>query len=293
MTRDTVTLDNGTLSVEVALRGAELQRLTLNDGRELLWHGDAAFWGGRAPILFPIVGKAPDDQVTVGGQGGRMAQHGFARRSDFALESAAPDRCRHVLTDSPETLAVYPCPFRLVVTHALTGAGLEVTAEVTNTGTAAMPFGLGFHPAFAWPLPGAAGRGHSITLANGGAPALARLGDGLLAPERLPSPFADGVLTLDHALFGADAMIFPEGAGDALTYAADAEGAPRLSFRFHNTPNLGIWSKPGAPFVCIEPWHGMAARTGAGPEIADRPDSVTLAPGAVARFGWSVTVEGS
>lgn len=84
-------------------------------------------------------------------------------------------------------------------------------------------------------------------------------------------------------------MIFPEGAGTALRYGA--ESGPRLSFEFEGLPHLALWQKPGAPFLCIEPWHGMAAEEEAGTEIADRPGSLVLAPGRTARFRWSVTIE--
>ena len=112
-------------------------------------------------------------------------------------------------------------------------------------------------------------------------------GDGRLLPERLPSPFDDGVLTLSHDMFDADAMIFPDGAGDALTYGP-ADG-PHLRFTFENLPNLAIWQKPGAPYLCIEPWHGLNAPLGAGPDMTERPATIVLAAGAVAEFAFAVT----
>lgn len=287
---DDVTLESPDLAVTVSRLGAEMQRIVTRDGRDLLWNGDPAFWTGRAPILFPIVGRAPADRIAVEGREAEMRQHGFARRSTFVLEEAQPAQCRHVLSDSDETRAVYPFAFRLAVTHRLVGPTLHVEVEVTNRSTRPMPFGLGFHPAFRWPLPGAEGAAHSITLANGAAPGLARLEDGLLLPARFASPFQAGRLALEADLFAQDALIFPQGAGSALRYAADAAGAPVLDFSFENLPNLAIWTKPGAPFVCIEPWHGMAAEKGAGPEIADRPDSVILKPGTNARFAYALTV---
>ena len=287
---DSVTIASERLSASVAALGAETQSLTLKGRGELLWGGDPAWWSGRAPILFPMVGGAPGDTVAFDGATYPMAKHGFARRSTFVLEEAGPDWCRHVLTDSDETRAAYPFAFRLAVTHALEGATLTVTAEVENPGDRPLPFGFGFHPAFRWPLPGAEGQPHRVVLENGAEPPLARLGaGGLLAPGRLPSPFSAGVLTLDPALFEADAMIFPEGAGTALRLEADGQGVPALRFAFENTPHLGIWQKPGAPYICIEPWHGMAAEEGAGPEMTARPGTVTLAPGDSIRFGFSVS----
>lgn len=290
MSTETVTIGNQTLRAEVSALGAEMQSLDWR-GHPLLWNGDAAFWTGRSPILFPIVGRADSDRIAVNGRVAEMKQHGFARRSLFALIRAEAGSCTHELTASEATREAYPFAFRLSLTHAIVEDTLTVTARVTNKDTEPMPFGLGFHPAFLWPLPGSGNAQHKIALDNGAEPALARLEGGLLPPTRLPSPFRAGRLPLAHDQFEDDAMIFPEGAGEGLAYGADS--GVQLRFHFRNLPNLALWQKPGAPFLCIEPWHGMAQGAGSGPEIADRPFSQILAPGMAAEFAFSVTVTGS
>jgi len=277
---------NAYLTVDVSSLGAEMQALTRADGRSFLWNGDAAFWSGRSPVLFPMVGKAPENRISVEGKPYEMAQHGFARRSEFSLTASTGTLCRYELAASEATRAVYPFEFLLALTHALDGLRLTVSAEVENRDARPMPFGLGFHPAFVWPLPGAAGQAHAVTLDNGAEPALMRLEGGLVRPQKLPSPFHAGSLTLDHRMFEADAMIFPEGAGKGLTYAA--EGGPQLKFSFDNLPNLALWTKPGAPFICIEPWHGTASELGGSDDLAKRPYGVTLQPGEKARFAFTV-----
>ncbi|MGR8965525.1 aldose 1-epimerase family protein (plasmid) [Rhizobium leguminosarum] len=283
-----IRIGNQDLTVDVSTLGAEMQALRSNDGRSWLWTGDAAFWTGRSPILFPIVGKAPDDKITIDGTVYPMAQHGFARRSEFALAASTETMCRFELTASEATRAVYPFEFQLAVVHAVKGRALTVTAEVSNRDQKPMPFGLGFHSAFAWPLPGASGRDHFVTLDNEGEPALVRLGGGLIDPAALPSPFDAGRLVLDHAMFEQDAMIFPSGAGEGLRYGA--EGGPAMHFHFENLPNLALWTKPGAPFLCVEPWHGTAAEAGGSSELSKRPSTTILEPGAVARFAFTVEI---
>ncbi|MFE3838102.1 aldose 1-epimerase family protein [Pseudogemmobacter sonorensis] len=290
MSAEPVRIANDHLSATVSALGAEMQTLELADGTPLLWHGDPAWWGGRSPILFPIVGRAPLDRIALDGVEAPMAQHGFARRRTFRLEEAGPTFCRHVLTSDSDTLGVYPRAFRLSVSHSLMGTELTVRAEVTNDDDRPMPFGLGFHPAFLWPLPGQEDLPHVVRLDNGAEPMMARVEDGLLLPGRQPSPFTEGWLAITPDLFESDAAIFPEDAGEQLSYGV--AGGRELHFRFHNLPNLALWQKPGAPFLCIEPWHGMAALKGAGPEIAERPFSVTLAPGHSRAFAFSVRVEG-
>jgi galactose mutarotase-like enzyme len=253
-----------------------------------LWTGDPAFWTGRSPILFPIVGKAPDDTIAIDGAVYPMAQHGFARRSEFALAASTATMCRYELSASDATRAIYPFEFQLAVVHAVEGRALTVTAEVTNRDQKPMPFGLGFHSAFAWPLPDASGRDHIVTLDNKGEPALVRLEGGLINPAALPSPFKAGRLVLDHAMFEQDAMIFPSGAGEGLRYGAESGRA--MLFHFENLPNLALWTKPGAPFLCIEPWHGTAAEAGASSDLSKRPSTTILAPGAVASFAFTVEI---
>lgn len=278
------------LTARISDLGAELQSLQLPDGRELLWQGDPAHWSGRSPLLFPIVGRAPENRITIGGEAFEMAQHGFARRSTFALVAKGADFTRHRLTDTAETRAQYPLAFQLDLEHRLDAHGLTITAEVTNPGAEMLPFGLGFHPAFRWPLPGSEGAVHEIELHNNAEPPRRALREGLIAEAELPSPFRKGHLLLSHDLFTEDALIFPDGAGQSLRYGA--QNGPGLEFRFENLPFLALWTKPGAPFLCVEPWHGMAARVGAGPALEDRPGTLHLAPGQSRAFTLRIRPSG-
>jgi len=285
---DIVRITSDELVVEVSSLGSEMQSLQTTDGREFLWNGDATFWTGRSPVLFPIVGKAPDNRLSIDGTGYDMGQHGFARRSEFELADASTSACRFELAASETSRKVYPFEFLLALTHSVDGHRLTVTAEVENRDTRFMPFGLGFHPAFLWPLPGAGDVPHMVTLDNGAEPLLTRLEDGLVTDDKLPSPFRKGSLTLAHSLFEADAMIFAEGAGTGLTYKA--QNGPSLKFSFDNLPNVALWQKVGAPFLCVEPWHGTAAQAGGSAELAERPYTTILPAGEKASFSFSVDV---
>lgn len=281
---------NAEITVDVAALGAEMQSIQTRDGRHWMWHGDAAFWTGRSPVLFPIVGRAPNDSVSVNGHRYQMSQHGFARRSNFALVVEESDRCVYRLEASEASRAMYPFDFRLDIEHRLDGRSVIVTAEVTNLGRGVMPYGIGFHPAFAWPLPGAGAAPHMVALDNGAAPALHRLSGGLVNPEKLASPFRDGVLLLDHGLFAADAMVFPEGAGAGLRYGP--EDGPGIRFTWENLPNLALWTKPGAGYICLEPWHGTAAEVGGSDDLTERPYAELLGPGASGRYSFRAELEG-
>ncbi|MEH6521492.1 aldose 1-epimerase family protein [Sulfitobacter sp.] len=287
MTSTHTVLRSDALSLAVAPMGAEMQYLRTAAGDDLLWHGDAAYWTGRAPVLFPIVGRAVDDIVAVGDHTSPMPQHGFARRSVFTLEEQTETMCRHVLSDSVQSRAVYPFKFSLRLTHRLDGATLHVTAVVTNDDTQPMPFGFGFHPAFSWPLPNAQEAAHHVTLSNRGTPDMRALNDGLLRPEPGKGPFIGGNLELAEEMFNHGALVFPNGS-DALRYGP--KSGPSLAFEFHNLPDLALWHPTGAPFLCIEPWHGTASYIGDGPQISGRPNSIILPPQGSVEFGYSVTI---
>lgn len=281
---------NDQITVDIAALGAEMQSIQTRDGRHWLWHGDACYWTGRSPVLFPIVGKAPNDSVSIEGSRYQMSQHGFARRSNFELVVEESDRCVYRLSASEASRAMYPFDFQLDIEHRVEGSAVVVSAEVTNRDKRVMPYGIGFHPAFAWPLPGAAGKAHYIELDEGRAPKLHRLSGGLVDPEPQASPFLNGRLELNHSQFVTDAMIFPEGAGAGLRYGP--ETGPNVRFTWEGLPNFALWTKSVAGFICLEPWHGMAPQVGSSDELSQRPYSELLEPGAMARYAFRAEVRG-
>ncbi len=284
-----VRIENEHLSVEIAPMGAEMQNLRTSDGADWLWDGDPQFWTGRAPVLFPKVGRSPEDHLVIEGQRYPMSQHGFARRSEFALIDSGADFARFELRAGETTRKVYPFEFSLVIEHRLEGRGVRTVAVVSNLDQRPMPYGIGFHPAFLWPLPGCEGEKHRVTLDNGAEPLLAQLEGGLVKREKLPSPFVEGELALHDDLFKADALIFPEGAGTGLRYGADTRA---VRFTWENLPNLALWSKQGAQFVCLEPWHGTAAMVGGSDALEERPFVEVLPPGESRQYGLKVELEG-
>lgn len=284
-----VSLVSDELSADVALLGAELRRLDDAVGNALLWNGDPAFWTGRAPLLFPIVGGLADDTFRHGGKTYRLPRHGFARRSIFTLVERGTAHATLRLEDDQATRAVWPFAFRLDVTHALTGSTLATTATVTNRAAEPMPVAFGFHPAFRWPLPGAGPRGRHVVHFEKPEPAPVRRLDaqGLIEPEKRASPVHEATLALDDALFAEDALIFDRLTSRRLAYGA---GDVTLDIAFEGMPHLGLWSKPGAGFLCIEPWQGHADPAGFTGVLSEKPGMIHLAPGESRSFAMSVTL---
>lgn len=288
---DLVTLRSDALTASIDPLGAELWSLRDAEGRELMTDADPAFWSGHAPLLFPIVGALAGDQYRLGERHFAMPRHGFARRSQFALVEAEAGRALFRLEASEATRAVYPFDFRLDMAFALTGTTLAMTATVSNRGDAPMPFSFGYHPAFAWPLPfGGAAEDHRIVFERAESAPIRRLdpATGLVAPEPQPSPVEGNIYAPAYADFEADALIWDDLQSRSLTYGVP--GQPKLRIDFPDMPMLGIWQKPGARFLCIEPWAGIADPLGCTGDFASKPGVRTLAPGAQQRLRMDVTL---
>ncbi|MCJ8159764.1 aldose 1-epimerase family protein [Sphingomonas sp. LaA6.9] len=286
-----VSISSGDLTARIAPLGAELVSLTDAEGRELMSDGDPAFWTGRAPILFPIVGRLNRDEYRLGDRSYSLPQHGFARRSDFTVVAQDPDAVRFRLVDSPETRSVYPFAFVLDMAFHLDGPRLTMIATIGNPGSAPMPASFGFHPAFAWPLPyGGAREDHRIVFEKDEPAELrAIVPSGVIADTARPSPVEDNVLALGDNLFTNDALIWDKLESRALRYGA-SEG-PQLEIAFPDTEWLGIWTKPGTGFVCIEPWAGMADPEGFDGDFSEKPGVFIVAPGESRSFRMIVTLK--
>lgn len=282
--------DKGGLVAAINPFGAELSSLRDPAGRELMTDANPAFWTGRAPLLFPIVGTLQDDRYRLDGTSYPLPRHGFARRQAFTPVEQGKDRLLLRLTDTQETRAVYPFAFALDAEFRITGATLVMTVTATNRSGADMPASFGFHPGFSWPLPyGRPRAAHRIVFDHDEPAPLLQLEDGLVARDDRPSPVEGSVLPLEDGLFADDALIWDRLASSSLVYGAD--GGPSLLIAWGGTPHLGIWTKPGAHFICVEPWAGLADRAGYAGEIWDKPGMRRIGPGASASWWMSVTLQ--
>lgn len=289
---DLIEITNGELTARINPLGAELWSLTDANAREYMTDADPAFWGGHAPLLFPIVGSLNGDVLRLKGCEYALPRHGFARRSMFAPVHAEGAEARFRLTDSPDTRKVYPFGFVLEMAYRLDGMTLAMEATVTNPNGEALPFSFGYHPAFAWPLPGGADKAaHKLVFEKPEPQDIRRVasGTGVLLPEAEPTPVAGRELALSEDLFRADAVIWDQLASRSLSYGV--EGGPWLDIAFPDTPSLGLWQVPGARYICIEPWAGHADPKGFEGDFRDKPGVVLLEPGQSRSFRMEVAVK--
>lgn len=284
-------IGSGALTASINPFGAELSSLRDARGRQLMTDADPAYWSGRAPILFPIVGRLNDDVLWLDDTSYRMEKHGFARRSMFDIADSSGSHALLRLTSSARTMECYPFAFLLEIGFVIDDATLTMTARIGNTGDQPMPFSFGWHPAFAWPLPGGPLReDHCIEFdVDEAAPIKQLNADGLIEGDRA-TPVVGNRLDLADALFDRDALIWDPVESRRLRYGGDT--GPRLDIAFPDTPRLGIWTKPGARFLCIEPWHGIADSAGFNGDFREKPGVLMLAPDGQFRAEMRVTVTG-
>jgi galactose mutarotase-like enzyme len=290
MSEDWISIGGGAITAAINPYGAELSSLRDADGRELMTNADPAFWTGHAPLLFPIVGALNGGTYRLDGKSYAMGQHGVARRQPFTLVEQTTDHVMFRLTDTDVTREAYPFAFALDADYRLDGTTLTITITAHNRGERDMPASFGFHPAFAWPLPYGQDRAAHRILFDADEPdALCVLDGGLIASEDLPTPVDGQMLALRDDLFTQDALIWRTARSRSCRYGAP-EG-PQLRIEWSDMPSLGIWTKPGAHYVCVEPWDGIADPVGFTGEIWDKPGIRRIAPGASVSWWMSVTLQ--
>lgn len=273
------TISSDQLQVIIANKGAELQSIKTLEGPEWLWQADPAIWPRHAPLLFPLVGRLKDDTLLHKDRRYRLTQHGFARDMAFDMERLGTNHCTLLLQDNVATRTAYPFAFELRVTYQIVDKRVNTYYEVTNTGNEILPYSIGAHPAFVWPLtPDVPKEDHRIIFAQPEAQPIRRLKEGLLLPDYFPTPIMQQTLTLNDDLFRPDVLLFDHINSRNLTY--EAPGRAAITMGFPDFPHFGIWTKPGAGFICIEPWQGYASPQDFDGPFINKPGVVTLPPGA-------------
>ena len=280
MNKDVIELESGAARARLSLQGADWVGGAV-DGRELLWAPDGVHWDRTAPVLFPVCGWTRGGVARVGGETFPLGLHGFAMSEAFEVVGQGADHVTLRLTESPATLAQYPFPFTLEVTYRLDDSGMEVAALIRNPGDAPMPYAFGLHPGFRWPLAGGDKAAHRLVFdapERAEVPVIAP--GGLFSQQMRPVPVEGRKLLLDEALFAREALCFLGAASEGLSFEGP-EG--RLRMDWEGFPHLVVWSRPGAPFLCLETWTGHGDPEGFEGDLFDKPSMITLPPGGEGR----------
>ena len=289
-----ITIQSNGYSAAVDTLGAELVSFKGKDGFEHLWQGDKTYWGGHAPVLFPIVGALRGGKVRIKGEWYEMGRHGFARRREFTVTSQTENAVTLVLNSDGETKKQYPYDFRFTVTYTLNGATLETAFTAENTGAEKLPFCVGGHPGFNIPVAeGEVFEDYDIVFEK---PETQRcpeidLAECLIDFNKVTYTLEnETTIPLQHHLFYRDALVF-QNTNSASVAVKSRKSGRGVEMDFSEFPMLGIWSAANdGPYVALEPWTGCATGVDEDDEFLSKRGMKELEPGGKETHAFRVTI---
>lgn len=285
-----ITIENSQLTVKIQEKGAELCSIVCKaSGTEYLWQAAPDVWAKHSPVLFPIVGTLRNNTYVHKGSAYTMGRHGFARDMHFSVVDQDADQARLELQADATTLQQYPFLFCLQICYTLTDNTLEVAYSVANKGAKTMYFSIGGHPAFRLPINNDLRfEDYNLHFEHKEQADIYPLSpEGHLLAEGVPFLHNTDTIALQKALFYEDALIFKKLKSKKIRLAS-AKDSRNIEVSFASFPFLGIWSKPDADFVCIEPWQGITDGQHATGSLEDKEGICTLAPQEQWQASWQV-----
>lgn len=277
-----ITIQNQAIKAVIKTKGAELSSLK-KGGKNYIWEINSEFWNKTSPILFPIVGALKNGEYFHEGKVYKLSRHGFARDFEFEVIENSENTVVFSLKSNEETLKVYPFHFELQLSYILEGNKLVVKYEIINRSSEKMYYSIGAHPAF-----NIDGNFEDFSLIFDDEKDLEtyKLEKDLFSGKTEILKLNGNVLPLQYELFEEDALVFKNFATKSLTLAKNNESVLKVSFP--DFPFLGIWTKKDAPFICIEPWLGIADNANASGKIEEKEGVQILENNSKKQIAWSV-----
>lgn len=267
------TLENGVLKISISEHGAEVQSIyNKNSNKEYLWQGAKTYWSRRSPILFPIVGKLANNTYYVKGKDYHLTRHGFARDMNFEVVEKRDNYIKFKLKANEQTMLIYPYNFKLTVSYRLEENKLTTKFKVYNNSSELMYFSIGAHPAFNTNLSDKGIEDYYLDFEEVKTLKTKVIDTevSLVTKEEAIVMENQDKLNLRYAMFENDALIFDN--IDKVTLKNNINDE-EIKLTCYNFPLMGLWTSKNdgkCPFICIEPWYGMADYAGGPREISDK-----------------------
>ncbi|WP_299779821.1 aldose 1-epimerase family protein [uncultured Formosa sp.] len=256
------TLQNKFLKIAVKQTGAELCEISaVNNTNQFMWDANPGIWENFAPNLFPIIGALKDDTMTFEGESYNMTKHGIIRHNpDMILEEQTATKIAFSLLYSEASLKKYPFKFKFTIVFELIENTIKVTHIVENLDNKTLYFSVGGHPAFKCPVyenedytdyylefeQKETSESYALNMDLG-----------LVSNKTFSVITKESTIPLHYDLFNEDALIFKDLKSRKVALKSKTNGTI-LTVDYPDFPYLGIWAKPHANYVCIEPWLGIA-----------------------------------
>ncbi len=245
-------IKNNLIKATIKSKGAELISLKSFE-TEYIWNGNPEFWSKHSPVLFPIVGTLKNNSYMYENKIYNLSRHGFARDMEFVVIESNQTSIVFSLKSNTETLKIYPFDFELLLKYELENLKLKISYEIINNSETEMPFSIGAHPAFSLPNDF---EKYSLEFNENENLVSYILKNDLISETTFKIETFNKKLPLSYSLFENDALIFKNLNSKMITIFDNKK--PYLKIDFDDFPNLGIWTKPNAKFICIEPWLGYS-----------------------------------
>lgn len=278
-----VTLKNNVMSVEISEKGAEIRRVTVN-GEERLWSGDPAFWTGTAPVMFPICGGLPEDKFTYAGKEYTLTKHGFAKSMGFEVENQNGLSATFLLKSNAETLKMYPWKFEFRITYSLKGSRIKIDYDVKNLSNDTMYVSPGAHEAYACPE---GIEDYDVIFEKKETLYSCALDGNLISEKRIPIIKDTDTLPLYYSFFAVDALVFKDLKSRFATLRNRKTGKC-TSVSFDGFDYFLLWTKPGAGYICMEPWTGIPPMVGSDKDITEKEGITAVSAGDTLKLTHSI-----
>jgi galactose mutarotase-like enzyme len=247
-----VTISNGILTATINTLGAELISLVKNN-KNYIWQVDEMYWNKTSPILFPLVGRLKNDSYTFNGKTYQLPRHGFARNMEFTFDKKSDSQVIFELNETEETRLIYPFSFKLLMAYTLMENELVIEYFVRNQSDEVLPFSIGAHPAF-----NISENFENYSLQFNAADTFEthHLENESFNGKTTLVDTKNNAIALNFTLFEKDALVFKQLNSNEVILKNKDKAI--LKVNYDHFPYLGIWTKQNAPFLCIEPWCGLA-----------------------------------
>ena len=264
--------------------GAELVSFKIN-GEEKVHQGENCtdengriYWKRHWPVLFPTVGKCKKNQTIINSRTYEMQQHGFARDMEFEPLTKLDNFHSYVFRSDNKLIDKYPYEFSLTVTYRTDGNKLTTIYKVVNEGDTDMPFGIGGHPAFKINREELDKGNYYLEFEEEEDKIhFLYLVDGLIGTEYAKNILENKkVVPLNASSFSNDAIIMKGLKSNKVSLKNN--GKTVLTMDFTGFPYLAVWTKPRAPFICIEPWMTTADNVNGSGVFRQKTDILLLPP---------------
>lgn len=286
-------LKNDQLEIGIQHNGAELCSIkNLKNNKEYMWQADPEIWGSHAPNLFPVIGALKGNQIKYEGEFYDMPRHGFIRHNEnLEVKNQTETSITFSIKSNEELRKIYPFEFEFELSFTLKDKSVEVNHLVKNMDTKPIYFQIGGHPAFNAPLfEGETYEDYYLEFDQDLTLETYLLGESGLVSDNTKTIIENSdKIQLTKDLFNNDALIFKNITSKNVSLKSKNHGSI-LSVSYDDFKNLGVWAKPGASYVCIEPWLGIADVESTDQNFKTKEGIIELETGKEYSATYSITI---